>query len=394
MTSIASQSLLTFLPERPEWDVQIQRLVAEAQFDGADVWECARVSRRIRELGLTSEAWTIAWTEEAERLVEIAADDSSEVAGPTRRDALLRAFSYFRTAEFFLPHEGAARMPTYTRAREAFRAALPLLPLEAQTINVSDGDATYEGYVFAPHGEGLRPGVLCMGGADSYAEELYFFGARALVDRGAVAMVVDTPGRGVALRRDCLTARARYERPAARALDALIAHPLVDPARVGVVGSSLGGYYAPRLAAADARVKALVCWCACFDVLEDLYEFYPPIRAQMQWVVGAADDSEARRILAEFNLTESAPRITCPILISHGEVDEFMPTRSAERLYEAVASTEKRLKIWSADQGGALHCNYDNWSACIPFMFDWLIARLHGARVMRRASRPRGTGDR
>jgi dienelactone hydrolase len=373
-------STLTFLPEEPKWDVQVQRLAAEATYRGADVWECFRAAQRIRDLGMTADAWTTVWKEEAETLVRFAAGSRNGTSAVSRCDALLRAFSYFRTAEFFLPHTAEARLETYNAARDAFRAALPLLPITAEPVQVRDGEVSYEGYAFAPSGaeEGSLPGVLCMGGADSYAEELYFFGARALVDRGVVAMAIDTPGRGLALRRDGLTAPAAYEDPASKALDALAAHPLVDPNRLGVVGSSLGGYYGPRLAAADARVKALVCWCACFDVLEDLYEFYPPIRPQMQWVVGAADDAEARRILADFTLVEAAPQISCPILISHGENDEFMPASSAQRLYDAVGSRDKQLKIWNADEGGALHCGYDNWSAYIPLMFDWLLARLDG----------------
>jgi dipeptidyl aminopeptidase/acylaminoacyl peptidase len=371
---------LSFLPERPDWDVQIMRLVAEAAFGGADPWECQRIADDVRERGLTQEAWHDAWAGAAERLVAEAHGEGASTApsDATRRDALLRAFSYFRTAEFFLPMGGEERLVAYSRARGAFQEALPLLPVRAETVSVPDGDATYEGYVFSPPGGDGEPGpgVLCMGGADSYAEELYLFGAKALVDRGATVMVVDTPGRGIALRRDKLRAIAEYERPASKALDVLAAHPGVDPERIGVVGSSLGGYYGPRLASADERVKALVSWCACFDVLRDLYDYYPPIQAQMRWVVGADDDAEARRILSDFNLKDAAPRITCPILISHGANDEFMPTSSAEELFESVGSADKQLKVWDADEGGALHCGYDNWAAYVPLMFDWLLDQL------------------
>jgi dipeptidyl aminopeptidase/acylaminoacyl peptidase len=367
---------ISFLPERPDWDVQILRLVAEAAFGGADPWECQRIADDVRARGLTQEGWHDAWAGAAEGLVrEASADGASDAS---RRDELLRAFSYFRTAEFFLPMGGEERLATYTRARDAFQAALPLLPVRAETIQVPHGDATYEGYVFSPRDADAepRPGVFCMGGADSYAEELYFFGARALVDRGATVVVVDTPGRGIALRRDGHRAPADYERPASAVIDVLAGLPGVDPERIGVVGSSLGGYYAPRLASEDERVKALVCWCACFDVLRDLYDYYPPIQAQMRWVVGAEDDAEARAILRDFTLKDAAPRITCPILISHGANDEFMPTASAEELYEAVGSEDKQLKVWQADEGGALHCGYDNWAAYVPLMFDWLLERL------------------
>jgi dipeptidyl aminopeptidase/acylaminoacyl peptidase len=167
--------------------------------------------------------------------------------------------------------------------------------------------------------------------------------------------------------------------PASRLLDALADLPTVEESRMGVVGLSLGGYYAPRLAAADARVKACVCWCACFDVLEDVYLFYPPIQPQLRWIVGAADDEAARDLLRPFNLAEVAGQISCPILISHGEADEIMKPASARRLYDTVSSKDKGLRIWTTAEGGAGHCNYDNWADCLPFMFDWLVDRLNRA---------------
>jgi len=123
-------------------------------------------------------------------------------------------------------------------------------------------------------------------------------------------------------------------------------------------------------------VKALVCSCVCFDVLEDLYRYYPPIQAQLRWIAGAADEEEAVATYSAFNLVEAAPRIQCPVLLTHGAEDSLMPASGAERLAEQVRSSEKVLRIWAPEEGGALHCNYDNWARCTPFMFDWLVERL------------------
>ena len=46
--------------------------------------------------------------------------------------------------------------------------------------------------------------------------------------------------------------------PGAAILDAVAALPGIDPDRIGLWGVSLGGYYAPRLASGDARVRACV----------------------------------------------------------------------------------------------------------------------------------------
>jgi esterase/lipase len=370
-----------FFPSRPEWDVQTMRLAAQAAYGGSDVFECLVTARRISLAGETEESWRRGWSELAQSLVDAApADDLGVPAAPaTIGQRAARASSYFRTAEFFAPYGDPVRLTLYDSARGAFRLAIPSLPVEVSALSVPDADFDYDGYVFRGRGatsERPGPGVVFLGGADSYAEELFFFGGLALAERGITVVVADTPGRGSALRHKGIVSRPDYEQPASRVVDVLASLAFVDPDRLGVVGLSLGGYYAPRLAAADDRLKACVCWCACFDVLEDVYLFYPPIQPQLRWIVGARDDGEARERLADFRLDEVAQRLTCPILISHGESDEIIALRSAERLYESVASREKHLKIWTAREGGAGHCNYDNWAAVVPYMLDWLAARL------------------
>jgi esterase/lipase len=364
-----------FFPDAPERDVQVMRLAAQAIYGGSDVFECLATARAIRDAGDGEPAWREQWSSLAERV----ASGEPGASATTRLQGAARASSYFRTAEFFAPFGSPERKALFDAARSAFRSSFPALPVEVSVIAVPDGDVEYDGYVF--HGCGTSasapgPGVVMLGGADSYAEELFFFGGRALAERGITVVVADTPGRGSTIRHKGVVSRPDYEVPAARVLDALCDLPAVDPERVGVVGVSLGGYYAPRLAAFDDRVKACVCWCGCFDVLEDIYEFCEPIRGQIAWIVGAEDDAEARRRLADFNLREVAGRIGCPTLISHGEADSIIAAQSAHRLYDAIVADDKVLRIWRADDGGGDHCNYDAWSDCVPFMFDWLLAKL------------------
>jgi alpha-beta hydrolase superfamily lysophospholipase len=365
-----------FLPEVPEWDVQVLRLAGQAMYGGADVFECLETTRAIREAGGSEVEWRRLWGELAERL---AAGDPGD-SEATRLQAAARASSYFRTAEFFAPFDSSDRKTLFDKARTAFRRAIPGFSVDVSVIAVPDGDVEYDGYVF--HGRGTSadqpgPGVVLLGGADSYAEELYFFGGCALAERGITVVVADTPGRGSTIRHKGIVSRPDYEVPAARVLDFLCDLPAVDADRVGAVGLSLGGYYAPRLAAFDDRVKALVCWCGCLDVLEAIYEFSPAIRPQLTWIVGAADDAEARRRLSEFNVRGVAEQITCPTLVTHGEADTIMDVESARAFYEAVGAEDKAIRIWPADGFGGDHCNYDAWAECLPYMFDWLLTKLN-----------------
>ena len=374
---------LSFFPERPEWEIQTLRLVAEAEYGGADIFECLRVAERIRERGLTEEVWRAEWSALGHELAGGGLDFSETTGAPatqiSRAAGQLRAMNYLRTAEFFMPYGDSGRLELFNAARDAFRAALPSLPVEIEPVVVPAGDETYDGYIYKGLGvsdANPGPAVVFLGGADSYAEELYFFGALAIAERGISVITADTPGRGAALRRDKIVTRPDYEVPGGYLLDMLGEQSFVDPERLGVVGSSLGGYYAPRLAAADPRVKVLVCSCVCFDVLEDLYRYYPPIQAQLRWIAGVDTEDEAVARYSDFTLVDAAPEIACPVLLTHGAADALMPASSAQRLFDAVASENKVLRVWEPDEGGALHCNYDNWARCTPFMFDWLVEQL------------------
>jgi dienelactone hydrolase len=362
--------------ENPDWSIQTQRVIAEAAYGGGDVFEVARTARAIPHDDV--EAWYECWLKLAEE-TELAGQQALAIgAEVTARQRLFRASNYYRHADFFMLGADPRKRENYLRVARCFKAAIALQSPPVEQVQVSCGSDVYDGYFCRAKNPPARPGpaVLMLGGADSLAEELYFFGGSEVVERGISVLLLDTPGRGSSLRLKGIVSRPDYEVPFKAAIDYLSQRPDVDPDRIGCVGVSMAGYYAPRGAAFEPRIKALVLWCACYDVLEELYEWYPPIRRQMQWIVGAHNDAEARDRLKDFNLKGIAPKIKCPTLISHGVDDVVMNVKGAKRLFQEISSTDKSLKLWDGSQGGAIHCNYDNWAVSVPLMFDWLAQRL------------------
>ncbi len=119
-------------------------------------------------------------------------------------------------------------------------------------------------------------------------------------------------------------------------------------------------------------------WGALYDVLNDIYLYYPPLRRQLNWIAGVADDEAGKRKYAAFTLQGLLDRIRCPVLITHGAGDRMVPLASAERTYrELVNVADKTLRVYDIDEGGAEHCSMDNWSQVIPYQADWLMDRLH-----------------
>jgi dipeptidyl aminopeptidase/acylaminoacyl peptidase len=92
-----------------------------------------------------------------------------------------------------------------------------------------------------------------------------------------------------------------------------------------------------------------------------------------QWIMGCLGDAGAALEKARrFSLVDVAPCITCPFLIVHGEDDRIVPVASAHRLFAAVRSPRKALRILTAADGGSYHAQADNRQVGIDFIADWM----------------------
>jgi fermentation-respiration switch protein FrsA (DUF1100 family) len=83
------------------------------------------------------------------------------------------------------------------------------------------------------------------------------------------------------------------------------------------------------------------------------------------------DDVAAR--LDGWHLDEVAHQIRCPLLVLHGHDDAQVPVEDAHRLYEAAGSAQKELKVFTAAEGGAAHCQNDNRQLAHDYIGDWLV---------------------
>jgi fermentation-respiration switch protein FrsA (DUF1100 family) len=97
---------------------------------------------------------------------------------------------------------------------------------------------------------------------------------------------------------------------------------------------------------------------------------------QFRWVVGAPDNETALEWAKKFTLEGVAEKVTCPILILHGENDRVVPLAEAKKLYEQVGSKNKALKIFTEAEGGAEHCQVDNRQLGVDFIGDWLLKNM------------------
>src|SRR5262249_18281224 len=140
----------------------------------------------------------------------------------------------------------------------------------------------------------------------------------------------DGPGQGEGQYDFAI--RGDYEVPVAAVVDFIETRRDLDARRVALSGVSLGGYYAPRAAAFQKRVKACpalggpVAWGAAWERLPEL------TRETFRGRSRCATEADARRHAATLSLEGVAQRITCPLFVMNGRLDRIVPCRDAERL--------------------------------------------------------------
>jgi dipeptidyl aminopeptidase/acylaminoacyl peptidase len=233
--------------------------------------------------------------------------------------------------------------------------------------------------------------VVFFNGLDGTKEVGILYGGVALAERGINTLAIDGPGQGEALRLQGITGRYDSEVPAGAAFDYVAQRPDVDPARIAIMGISMGGYYAPRAAAMDPRFAACVAWGGHFDYHESWIRRRREIESggtrvsapyfHLLWVLGVPDMDTAMKKLEQFRLAGVAERISCPFLCVHGENDTIVPVDYARRLFAAVGAQDKTLHVFDADEGGSEHCQGDNRILGATYVADWLADRLVEGKV-------------
>ena len=226
--------------------------------------------------------------------------------------------------------------------------------------------------------------MIMWNGLDSTKEHMYSSGlARSWPPAGISTLMVDCPGSGEALRFHGLTARVETEDWAAACVDYLRDPRRRRPARIGLVGWSLGGYYAPRAAAFEKRLTLVVAWGANHNWGEVQQRAASSARARTRSRTTGSTScgcGARRRRRRSSRYAEAGPprrrrrdRSTVPFLITHGENDRQIPLAYAHHSYEqAVNSPKRELRVFTPDEGGAEHIGLDHLPHVSAYIADWI----------------------
>jgi dienelactone hydrolase len=384
--------MFEYFPNHYSWNLGVL-MAAQLGGEMSEIDEACRplqaLAARSKEDPQAQAAWVEHWSALARKVQAFALQDETLGQALTAGKKYLRACVYWFSAERMASHRSPQKLDMYRAMVDCFERGVRLRREPIEFVDVPYKGTRLPALLYRAPGPGSRPAMIHFDGFDVTKEWIYLCGmAREFADRGISTLMVDYPGIGAALRLQGLSMDLEPERWAGAALDWLEARDDVDPRRVGVVAMSLGGYYAPRAAAFEKRLAACVAWGARWDnagshgrILRD------PNAARSVtgwvehalWYYGARTPEEAYRKIAQMSLEGVADKITCPLLVVHGEADRQVPLEQAERTVRAaVASPRAELRIFTAEEGGAEHVGGELFSPTIDYIADWVADVLRG----------------
>jgi dienelactone hydrolase len=362
-------------PAHPYLSYQFRRALGETQEGGGAVSECFQAASRM--VPGDKESWHVEWLKVAER--NRLRGEEAAAAGHVRTamNCWLRAANYYRHAEFWLTPTDPRRLETFTRCEAMSHRYLAHLdpPGEVVEIPYEHGKTLYAYFVRSPVGGARQPVLVCCGGLDSFKDELWFMLGHAALQRGIAVLMFDGPGQGGTLRRHGLPTRPDYEVPVGRCVDWLLARGDVDPMRIALSGSSLGGFYAARAGCYEPRLAAVISHGGNANVYENYLrrDEDHEMAYQIKWVYGASSMDEVKEKARAFQIGDGFRHMKCPYLIVHGAHDVNGVER-ARKAYESARSqgVDVTLRYVTAEDTGADHCQHDNPTLGQELMLDWL----------------------
>ena len=359
---------------------------------GGLVDEVDRACRPLRELAaqgsdVGTAEFMAAWRAVADQLEEQAVE--AEKAGHLRTagQKYFRASVYVSQAERMQSARDVGRNVEYQRSVDLLVKSFELLDPATTKVEipyVEDGVKTsLPAYFHDASADGRAAPVMIMwNGLDSTKEMMVGSGFHhEMAARGISTLMVDCPGSGEALRLRGLTARLDTEAWAAACVDWLEGREDVRRDRIGLVGWSLGGYYAPRAAAFEKRLALCVAWGANHDWgavqrrrLQRAGENpVPHYWDHVLWVWGETDLDTFISTAEAVNLDGVVEQISVPFLIAHGENDRQIPLEYAHRSYaQAVNSPKRDLRVFTPDEGATEHIGLDHLPYVSTYIADWV----------------------
>ncbi|KAL7625183.1 hypothetical protein AAE478_004398 [Parahypoxylon ruwenzoriense] len=382
------------------FNFELLRLLSHTTYGGADISECLIAAEEI--IPGDFESWYAVWNRRAERILSQADSLSDPVS---IRDAMFRASTYSRAADFFLHSnwEDPRLVSLWKRQAECFDKAIAHLDGTAyrKIVPAKGFDIPIIVFLAGRKGEDetkKRPTILMSNGFEGSMEEMYHMHGAAALERGYNVVVYDGPGQPTVRRDQGLGFIHNWEAVVSPILDYLETLPSVDMSKIGLIGYSMGGYLAARAAAFEHRIAAVFQIDGLYDFTQTpifsnehgLSRFgsgndiegtkailnNPKVPAGLRWALGhglwafkVQTRAEFLEKARRFSLVGVVEKIQCKVFVGDGEDDMFF--KGQPQLMASALGDKATLVTLTAEDGAGEHCHFGAARYTNHVMYKW-----------------------
>lgn len=287
----------------------------------------------------------------AEQRFAAAHNAESDQHMETARDEYHRAALLYGLAQWWIFEDTAEKRELHNKCIAAYEKLAQFSPYTIEKVTIPFNGGNMYGWLQLPPGMEKAPCLLYCPGLDQIKE--YFPNPRnnIFVQRGLAVLTLDGPGHGESRLNGGLHWQVNeeadnYAAAGSAALDYLASRSDIDATRVGAFGCSQGSYWAPIMVMHDKRFKALATMMGSF--YEQGFDLgWPLAKENLMFLLDAESEAEVDEALQYVTLDGKEDRIHCPLMVLHGEFDEFVLPEDAKRFVErSVNAPSKELHIY------------------------------------------------
>ena len=355
---------------------------------GCEIGEAFATAAHIKDGDAAS--WQKEWLKTGKMAEE--RGDKALAAGHkvSARQQLLRASYYYRAAMVSMLPDDPRLTGTARRSRTLILRAGQLMEPRIEYVEIPFAGGRMQG-LFRKAAQGAKPAktLILIGGAETFAEDLYFYIGPQAFARGYNFLTVDLPGQGL-MPLEGKVFRPAMDAPIRAVLDYALSHPEVDRTRLAVYGISSGGGFAPQAAMDEPRIRALVMNNCVVDAEPGVAKMAvakatPEIAAGwssfkrqtnqgIAWRFGVDGNDLPGLVAANKGFRFDPARVSAPalVLVSNGEYGNEEIRRQTALCMDGLASAVKKLVVTPAEEGASNHCIMENRSLMSQEVLDWL----------------------
>jgi alpha-beta hydrolase superfamily lysophospholipase len=333
---------------------------------GMDYADAARLLQR------TSEGH--AWDLEAESLAaaQLARAASAAQRGQmaTALDCQAWGIANLVFAQMALNFDTPRKRALYQQLAQASRQLAQWSGKQIERVELPFVGAHLIGWLVRPQVDKILGTVVLFGGQSGWGMA-YLPIARALARRGVATLLAEGPGQG----ETRLTQGIYLDIDVTGAYQQFVSYAANDPSlgAVGIWGNSIGGLWAAKTAAADARIQAC---CVNGAFAHPRLLPFRTFTEQAAAMLGNEDQAAIQRNFDRLRLRPGHDRIACPLLVLHGGEDPLIALEDQQPFLDAASSDKVTFKAWPDGE----HTLYNHANERTQLVADWFAEHFERVR--------------